>query len=120
MTILFHKSNRKIYADFKRKKYNLPIGFLDKPHTCQPGQVKRRPMKGCALSPSPSRVQVCYCSLRTSSRPDLGTIMIIALTTHQVHAFIHLILKKPLGGSYYYYPYFVDKEVELENTTNEE
>lgn len=119
MTILFHKSNRKIYADFKRKKYNLPIGFLDKPHMCQPGQVKRRLMKGCALSPSPSSVQVCYCSLRSSSRPDLGTIMIIALTTYQVHVFIHLILKKPLGGSYYY-PYFVDKEVEVENTTNEE
>ena len=102
----------------REKKYNLPIGCLDKPHMYQPGQVKRRPMKGCALSPSPSSAQACCCSLRT--RPDLGTIMIIAPITYQVLVFIHLILKKPLGGSYYYHPYFVDKEVEVEHTTEEE
>ena len=46
--------------------------------------------------------------------------MIIAPITYQVLVFIHLILKKPLGGSYYYHPYCVDKEVEVEHTTEEE
>lgn len=60
---LFHESNGKAYADFKRKKnypQSLSLDCLDAPDMPQSEQVKRGLWRVCALASSPS-AQDCHC-----------------------------------------------------------